>query len=759
MGMNGAMKRMLAILLTAALALILPTGLAETAGYAFDAEEIMYLAGVAATVGQENVRYSLYDVDGDGVSELFIDDGGEVRAYRYDAGSNAPVGADLDYDGADLNWVGSDQWVDSSIVGVAARAGDPGPENDYYLSSNYDWLSEEQVKAQGEIVTGQDGLDERVAANKASLLDEREKYSGEDVRRVWDYYDAATNWDRRDGEGVEPARRYVEAAQSPASLDELTAFITDPDADPFCRMLSITVSLEEKDTSHWAAVLEEDEFSVLPRIYHNGEPEDIEAARWDFDVKARHMLGRLGYDEETVDGILSGCYQVEDRLLAVAWPDEDEEPGPLDGFVPFETAAKACERFPLEAVLNACGMRGGRVNVCFPKYIEELDALYTEDNLDILKAYLTAHIAADACELLDHEAATCLDAATDGVARTREELNASYRTETLSSRGPVNVALLNAYMTAFVDPATREDLIALCEKIRDTFRAILEGEDWLSEAGRAAAVRKLDNMAFSVMAPNELIDSAYQAVDPDVSFLDNCASLRVNALRHNAAFVGEERVKGDWRYDLRSEIATTDVNAFYYGCFNQFFILSGFVSDDVYRPDMPMEEKLALMGEIIGHELTHGFDPTGIQYDENGNKAADDSPCGWLPEADYEAFMQRANRIAEYFDAIWAFPYGACPGELQWGEAAADIGGLTIGLAIAQQTPGFDYDRYFRAHSTLWRKQDTLVAERGDLYNEHPLSHLRINVTVQQFDEFMETYGVREGDGMYLAPEDRIRIW
>lgn len=757
--MNGRMKRTLAILMSMALAAIWPAGLAESAGYAFDPEEIMYLAGVEAAAKDPNARYSLCDVDGDGISELFVDEDGEVKTYRYDAASNAPVRSDMDFDAATLNWVGSDQWVDSSIVGVAARVGDPGPENDFYLSSNYDWLSAEQVKSQGEIVTGLDGLEAEVAANKASLLEDRQRYSGEDVERVWDYYDAATNWEKRDAEGVEPARRYVEAALAPTTLDELTAFIADPDADPFCRMLGITVSLDEQDTSHWAAVLEEDAFSVLPRIYHNGEPEDIEASRWDFDVRARHVLGRLGYDEGTVDDILAGCYQVEDRLLAVAWPDESGEPNPLDGFVPYETVAKACERFPLEAVLNACGIHAGMVNVYYPKYLGELDALYIEENLDILKAYLAAHIAADACEMLDYEAAICMDEA-NGDARTREDMNDSYRVETLSSRGPVSVALLNAYMTAFVDPATREDLIALCEEIRGAFRVILEGEDWLSEAGREAAIRKLDNMAFSVMAPDTLIDSAYQAVDPDASFLDNCARLRVNALRHNAAFVGAERVKGDWRYDLRPEIATTDVNAFYYGCFNQFFILSGFVSEDVYRLDMSREEKLALLGEIIGHELTHGFDPLGIQYDENGNRTGgDDAPCGWLPEADYEAFMERANRISEYFSAIWPFPYAACPGELQWGEAAADIGGLTIGLAIARQTPDFDYDLYFRTHARLWRKQDTLVSERSDLYNEHPLSHLRINVTVQQFDEFLETYGVGEGDGMYLAPEDRICIW
>ena len=231
-------------------------------------------------------------------------------------------------------------------------------------------------------------------------------------------------------------------------------------------------------------------------------------------------------------------------------------------------------------------------------------------------------------------------------------------------------------------------------------------------------------------------------------------------MQHNGAFAGKEREKGDWRYDLRPEIATTEVNAFYYGYFNQFFILAGFVQDRAYRSDMTIEDKLALLGEIVGHELTHGFDPDGIKYDKNGNNVvSEDNPNGWMPEEDFRAFQEKAKKLAETLDGIWALPYDSCQGEREWGEAAADIGGMTIGLAIAEKTDGFDYDRYFRSHSTLWRRQTTLISEKSDMYDEHPLSHLRINLTVQQFDEFMKTYDVHEGDGMYLSEEDRVRIW
>jgi putative endopeptidase len=282
----------------------------------------------------------------------------------------------------------------------------------------------------------------------------------------------------------------------------------------------------------------------------------------------------------------------------------------------------------------------------------------------------------------------------------------------------------------------------------------------MSEEGKKAAIAKLDNMEFSILRPDTLIDSSYLEVDKDSNYLDAYATLKVNSKKHSGEFVGKERVKGDWRYDLFTDAITTEDNCYYYGALNQFFILDAFINDNTYRLDMTREEKMGTLGEVIGHELTHGFDPNGIQYDKDGNMVVtDDNPYGWMPEEDYNAFMDRANKLSEYFSEFTPYPYNRCDGSLYWGEAAADIAGMSIGLKIASKYDDFDYDTYFRSHAALWVVQTTLIVEQGDIFNEHPLYYLRINATCQQFDEFFETYDIKEGDLMYLAPEDRISIW
>ena len=778
------------------------TAFCFAAEYNFSPEEIMYLTGIEMTAYKEGLRYAMYDIDKDGISELFVTDGsGRMQIFCYDVSADAPgLISEMDdvteaygdpvenrlvvsygagqkaytivngspeeqnlpqnKEGVPLLWIGDEQWVDGSIIGVPSHVPDPGPQNDFYLSSNYEWLSENNMDPDGESLGRLSGLEKNVAENKLKMLTDREKYTGMDIQRVRDYYDAATDWERREAEGVGPVKKYLSAAEGAETLSEFSALLTDPERNPFTFLLSITVTLDEKDTSHWVVELAEDAFSVLPRVYHNEEREEIEAARTDFDIRARHVLSRAGYSEEETERIMAECYELEEFLLPLAWPGEGDADSPLHGFQPYETVVSFCKNFPLERLLKAYRISGGKIHVYFPDYLEQLDRLYTEENLSMLKSYLMAHTAAAASAYLDLEAASCLE---DGHAEKdvlMERLNKGYRTELFSSRSLMSVAVENAYMTWFADPETRADLISMAEAFRDSFRERLRSLDWLSDKGKAAAIEKLDNMSFSILSPEELIDSSYLAVDRNLSFLDIVARITVSRLKHNGAFTGKPREKGDWRYDLRPEISSSCVNAFYYGCFNQFFIFSGIVENTVYRRDMPVEEKLAFLSAIIGHELTHGFDPDGIGFDKNGNLVVtEDAPYGWMPEADHQAFMARAQKIADRFDNIRPIPYASCPGGTQWGEAAADIGGVTIGLDIAGKIDGFDYDRFFRAYSDLELNQSTLERERWDMFDAHPLSHLRVNVTLQQFDEFLNTYGIQEGDGMYLAEADRICIW
>ncbi len=751
--------------------------------YEYDAEEIMYLSGVKLTAYKSNTEYSLSDLDGDYVSELFVgvtNDGVKtVGVYAFDTQENkaklictyedAKEGYTKE-PGEDyvslidevrntpdrLLWVEGTQWVDASIIGVPSVVADPGLKTDFYLSSNYEWLSDQQVQYRGDSVTEVD-MTQIIRDRKDEMFTDEDKYQGKDIQLLRDYYAVATDWEKRDADGIEPVKKYIKEIEGLKTLDDMTKFLSDPEKSVFCNFLTLDTSLDVNNTEDWVLEISGDHFSILPRQYNNEDEEEIEASRSDFTTPVTEILSSYGYKDDEISKMLEESYSLENNLLTKTWISDEEYTGALDGYLTYEVFTSNCKNFPLEEILKGYGITKGRITATYPEYVEYLDEFYKEENFKVLKSYLLTHTVFAAYEYLDSDilnSATEFDSKDD----LYDFYNDGYKNLVLSNHEILGVAEENAYMTFFIDDEVKKEIIDMCADIKAAYRSILEEEEWLSEEGKKAAIEKLDNLEFCVLKPDTLIDSSYLQVDKDASYLANFANLSISQRKHNLSFVGEKRVKGDWRYDLRPEIAATVDNAFYYGCFNQFFICSMGVNE--FRPEYSYEENLGKLGAIIGHELTHGFDPMGIQYDKDGNMVVtDENPSGWLPQADYDAFMEKMNKVAEYYSNIKPFPYTAVDGNNVWGEATADIGGITIGLKIAEGIEGFDYDKYFRSFSTDWMTQVTLIGEQGDVNNEHPLRYLRVNTVLSQFEKFYETYDIKEGDLMYLAPEDRITVW
>ena len=195
------------------------------------------------------------------------------------------------------------------------------------------------------------------------------------------------------------------------------------------------------------------------------------------------------------------------------------------------------------------------------------------------------------------------------------------------------------------------------------------------------------------------------------------------------------------------------VNCFYSPSYNCIYILAAIAQGNIYNSNMSDEELYAKLGMMIGHEISHAFDRSGAQYDKDGNLAS------WWTEEDYSEFQERNTKLEAYVNAIQPWEGQNIQGSIVTGEACADMAGMKAALRAVADKEDFDYDVFFRAYANLWLTKDSLQREYSLLNNKHPMNYLRINVVLQQFDEFLDFYGIREGDGMYLSPEDRVLIW
>jgi len=200
-------------------------------------------------------------------------------------------------------------------------------------------------------------------------------------------------------------------------------------------------------------------------------------------------------------------------------------------------------------------------------------------------------------------------------------------------------------------------------------------------------------------------------------------------------------------------MSPTTVNCCYDQLTNSINIMPGFVTSAVYTDEMSDEELFATMGVVIGHEISHGFDFCGSQFDGYGRGRS------IFTADDADTFVKKTQRLADYYSSIQISDGVYVDGENLKVETAADLSGLQASLACAKKIEGFDAKEYFHSFAKLW----TRIFSRGSTlaisFDSHPLNYLRTNVNVQMFDDMYETYGVREGDNMYLVPEERIVMW
>ena len=394
-------------------------------------------------------------------------------------------------------------------------------------------------------------------------------------------------------------------------------------------------------------------------------------------------------------------------------------------------------------------------------YLDGIDSIFTEDNLSGIKAYFKVCLILNSLQLLDKDTFDQTEIlkldptnpyATVSVAAPDRYLFKTIRTS------PLCGAMEQAYLDRYFDQRVYDDVYGILEELRDGYKEIIEEKDWLSSENKEKVKEKLDAMIFNVMKPSneaDYGDMTFSSYEEGGTLLDAYCKLNCFKIRHYGEITQMDYDRGFWDiYDTKSP--TTQVGDQYDGGRNSIVVMIGILEEDIYSYDMTYEEKLGSIGTVLGHEMSHAFDSEGIYQDKNGDYT------NLIEEKDLRRFNQKAEKVTEYFSGIQPFEDSdGYPSDNNLSsEAIADMGGMSVALRIADKKTDFDYDLFFRSFSRLWRrltlKGDQIDSLRND---KHPLAYLRVNITVQQFDKFYETYNIQPGDNMYLPPKERIAIW
>ena len=649
-------------------------------------------------------------------------------------------------------------WL-TSIVDGMVTADLPKPElrDDFFLNVNYEWLRDTPMLAGHKMTGGAGDIDDIVNEQINSLFTDG-SITGPEAEMVREYYAMFLDWDSR-AEGKTFFLEHLKPIQDISTLEELTAYLGSKECRDYNdNLAAVSLTAHPERPDDWIVKIGGTKLSMKDAAEYAAETPVGSRTRKYAEDSARYMLQYAGYSPEEAEGLIAKRYAFE-QLLAPWCMTLEERSAPDAQQKTYnirtrEELEAASPNFPLTAIVDCSGYNPElELDLLYPRWLERLNECYTEENLPLMRAWLLCSYVTIYLPLLD-----------ENCYREYQRLEAEYsgtgglmddRYIAISEiKHNLNDFVNRMYVQKYCPAEKKQKIVNLVAEIVAAYREMLQEESWLSVETRDAAIRKLDTLRVCAVYP-----------EPDEQ--EDWSGIRFRSRAEGGSYVTAymEVARGKMDIDRRNSYTKpnpkiwvkgpSDVSANYNPYANEIYILGGILNGVYDMENMSREELLATVGFDVGHEITHGFDIIGSQYDETG------AYRNWWTDADRAAFERRSEKLVRYYDSLRPLKDGsAYSGTRVQTEAVADLGAMACVLRIAAGTPGFDYDAFFRAFvKPFCIKSPENKVEEDAWADSHPLCHLRVNVVAAQFPEFQETYGIRPGDGMYVAPEERIAIW
>ena len=635
----------------------------------------------------------------------------------------------------------------------------PTAAEDFYLSVNYDELKSTELPEGMASYGAFDQVSEQAETEMLTLLESGEIDPA--YQLVADVYNAYVDTDARDQAGWTSVLPYIEEVRSAADVQSLLGLIYSQDSDisMMTTFQIVSVTADAKDSLNKACYID----AVSLDLGDSAEYESItEYGQQKKDANTafyQKVLQKAGYDESTADQMIEQRFDLETKLAGFIYDlettyREDYASMTYNAYTR-EELIELAGAYPIESVLDALGVSADTNYVVKqPDYLKAMQTVFTDENLEEIKAYSIIDILTYASMCTDEEAYGYYN-------DWQNAKNGSSGSKSLEKRA---YSFLNtwygeltgqAYATHYFSEEEKEAVEEIVKDLIGVYRRRLQKIDWLSDETRETAIEKLDAMGVYVGYPDELeLDYSGISFAPEKDLFSNHLAAEAAITRQFYGEAGKSVDRNAWG----NTMAPNTVNACYEPTTNCIYFPAAILQGCFYDKDASLSTNMGAIGLVIGHEITHAFDTTGSQYDKDGNLN------NWWTDGDRAAFREKTQAVgARYsrYETVEGYHVNA---DLTIGETVADLGGASAALQVLQEAEeegeAVDYREFFEANARIWFRIVTKDNAISRLKTDpHAPTYLRVNVNLTQFDEFYETFDVKEGDPMYTAPEDRLSVW
>ena len=584
---------------------------------------------------------------------------------------------------------------------------------------------------------------------------------GSNAQKIGDFWAAAMDSTAQDKAGMtelQPEFSKITEAEDLQDLLTEVAHLHYIGADP---MFGMFIVQDEKNSDRDVLHLYQGGLGLPSRDYYFDTDARSKRIRSEYVPHVTRMFELLGDDSvranaeaATVMAIETDLAKASRKLAALRDPESNYHAMTLDG------VARLTPTIRWKGFLAAGRMTDlDTVIVGQPEFFQQLERSLKGRSLDEWKTYCRWHLATAYAEQAGgkydgehfHFFGTIMNGTAEQRARWKRMLD--------QEEGYLGYALGQLYVQHYFSPQAKARYEKLTDDVFDAFRARIRNLDWMSAATKERALKKLDAVTRKVGYPVKWRDYSNYQVKRD-SFLGN--AVRGNEWQSDYYIAKLHKPVDRTEWDMTPQT----YNAYYNPSNNEIVLpAAAFILPGI--PDSLVDDALVYgyaAGSTIGHEITHGFDDEGRQFDEKGNLKS------WWTPADEKEFKRRAKKIVEQYNGYVAVDTLHVNGEATQGENIADLGGLQLGWDAFTKTPQYQQaktlggytpaQRYFIGWALSWmnqiRPENLALRVKTDV---HAPSFLRVIGPVSNMPEFYEAFGVKPGDPMYRADDVRVKIW
>lgn len=637
------------------------------------------------------------------------------------------------------------------------------PQDDFYSYVNGTWMKTAKIPADKPSWGSFNQLRETTDNNSLLLLDNilKEKFeNGSEGQKIQALYETYMDMNKRNADGLNPIKADLAKIDAIKNLSDLQKYLTEATRRGENAFYGWGVDGDLKNSKMNAVYLGDASFGLGRDYYQKESPKNAETIA-EYKKYVAKVLTEIGY--KNADAVAGQIVDFEKKMAKTLLTNEQIRDANLQynpkTLPELKTLVKNVN---LAKYLTDAGVNTDKVIIGELNYYKNLDTFLTEKNIPLIKDYLKFHLTSGSASYLNQKMDDIKFDFYSKYLQGQKEQRALNKRALSLINGVVGEAFGKVYVEKYFTPEAKAQMMTYVDYLKKSFAMHINNLAWMSSVTKQKAMDKLNKFTVKIAYPDKWKDYSKLQLKSEKdggTLYSNLQNVESWSYNQELEKIGKPVDKSEWGMSPQT------VNAYYNPVNNEIVFPAAILQPPFFNPNADAAVNFGAIGGVIGHEMTHGFDDSGAQFDGDGNLT------DWWTAEDKTNFEKATKSLASQYDKYEPVKDVHVNGTFTNGENIADLGGVNIAFDALQMylkdkgNPGkidgyTPEQRFFLSWATVWRTLSTDKYMSNQVKTDpHSPGFFRSFGPLVNTDAFYKAFDLKEGDKLYKKPEERIKIW